>query len=330
MIFYISTQGHTASGWIARSFSNDARVICWHAIRTIPPAIQDRPYRNIHIPSGWDRDAADIFAEDLKFCADTSGGNIFGAIHTIWGLTAKKAIEERGGNFAGMIRHPIMQMNSMLAGFTARELSQHVLRCTTYVDHQDVIKRLANNMDEGFELGSVKFKDANLKQKLKKLYYRTLIVSDEYQVKSKGVYSNPEDVDLMKIFFSKNINMLAYIFARLFIHSASRVIDEHARFNSTLEQDSLIVSEEITSSQSYFESKFNLITGLSSYSGSWEDISNSSHVNFHAVFQDKRSITPQKIWNTWTAPMQEYFLKKIDRHPELINRYREYDYWLPL
>lgn len=108
MIFYVSTQGHSASGWIARSFSNDSRVICWHAIRTVPPAIMDRPYRKIDIPSGWDRNAADDFAEDLKVCSDSSVNNIFGAIHGIWGLAAKKAIEDRNGKFAGMIRHPIM------------------------------------------------------------------------------------------------------------------------------------------------------------------------------------------------------------------------------
>ena len=217
MIFYISTQGHSASGWLARSFSNDSRVICWHAIRTVPPAIMDRPYRKIDIPSGWDRNAANDFADDLKVCSDSSVNNIFGAIHGIWGLAAKKAIKDRNGKFAGMIRHPIMQMNSMLAAFTARVLSHGILPVDTYIDYQEIINRLGNHLDESFEIGGIKFKDATIKQKLRKLYNRVLIISDKFQVKQKGVYSNIEDIDLIEEFFDKKSSMFTYIFTNLFI-----------------------------------------------------------------------------------------------------------------
>lgn len=329
MIFYISSQGHAASGWIAKSFSVDPRVICWHAIRTIPPAIQDRPYRKMHIPSGWDREAAGIFVEDLNFCAETSGGNVFGAIHTIWGITAKKAIEDRGGKFAGTIRHPIMQMNSMISGFTARVLSQHALRCDTHIDHQEVISRLEDHLEEGFELGRIKFKNASFNQKLRKLYNRANIVRDELYVKYKKPYSNLDDINLIEEFFKKDKSMLAYIMARLFIHSASRTMDEHDTFNRNLNEDCLIVSEEITKSESYFRSKFDLLTGLENYSGSWADITKSSHVNYHDK-RDKQTKTPQVIWESWTPPMQEFFLNKLNGKPELLSKYREYSYWLPL
>lgn len=84
--------------------------------------------------------------------------------------------------------------------------------------------------------------------------------------------------------------------------------------------------EEITLSHSYFESKFNMLTGLTGFNGSWQEISNSLHVNIH----DKRTHSPQKIWSLWPSPIKEYFLKIINNYPELINRYKEYEYWLPI
>ena len=36
-MFYISSQGHSASAWLARSLNLHPNIICWHGLRSIPP-----------------------------------------------------------------------------------------------------------------------------------------------------------------------------------------------------------------------------------------------------------------------------------------------------
>ena len=36
-MFYISSHGHAASGWLSKVLSKHPRIVCWHGTRSIPP-----------------------------------------------------------------------------------------------------------------------------------------------------------------------------------------------------------------------------------------------------------------------------------------------------
>ena len=36
-MFYISSQGHSATGWLAKVLSMHPKIVCWHGTRSIPP-----------------------------------------------------------------------------------------------------------------------------------------------------------------------------------------------------------------------------------------------------------------------------------------------------
>ena len=36
-MFYISSQGHSASAWLSKSLCVHPKIVCWHGSRSIPP-----------------------------------------------------------------------------------------------------------------------------------------------------------------------------------------------------------------------------------------------------------------------------------------------------
>ena len=58
-MFYISSQGHSATGWLAKGLSMHPDIVCWHGTRGIPPydsglkdiAIKDFVEGLVHVKS---------------------------------------------------------------------------------------------------------------------------------------------------------------------------------------------------------------------------------------------------------------------------------------
>ena len=46
-MFYISSQGHSASGWLSRALNVHQKIVCWHGSRSLPPyKASNEYYRN--------------------------------------------------------------------------------------------------------------------------------------------------------------------------------------------------------------------------------------------------------------------------------------------
>ena len=115
-MFYISTQGHSASAWLARALSVHPKIVCWHGTKIIPPHSKLRKNQVIMTPAD--------FADGLKVCEDNIGGdNFFGSVHGYHGVAIKKHIEEKGGKFFAIFRHPIAKINSMFSSSYPSNLS---------------------------------------------------------------------------------------------------------------------------------------------------------------------------------------------------------------
>ena len=46
-MFYILSQGHSASTWLSRALNVHQKIVCWHGLRSIPPyKASSEYYRN--------------------------------------------------------------------------------------------------------------------------------------------------------------------------------------------------------------------------------------------------------------------------------------------
>jgi hypothetical protein len=104
-IFYISSIGGSATGWLSKTLGIHSKISSWHGTRSIPPK-----------DSGINDISPEDFAEGLKTCVESSqGSKIYGAVHGFYGVTAKVPIESRGGKFSYIIRNPITRISSLFS-----------------------------------------------------------------------------------------------------------------------------------------------------------------------------------------------------------------------
>ena len=108
-MFYISSQGHSASTWLSRALNVHQKIVCWHGSRSLPPYKASNEYYRNFSPKE--------FINGLEACEkNTYGEKIFGAIHGFHGIAIKQEIEKKGGNFFAIFRHPYAK-ESDAAGF---------------------------------------------------------------------------------------------------------------------------------------------------------------------------------------------------------------------
>ena len=110
--FYISSRGHSATAWLATMLSKHPEVVCFHGTRSIPP------YDSGTVPDM----SPEQFVEALDMCAMNSKGKVFGAVHGFYGAMCKEAVEQKGGRFAAIIRHPVKRIHSCFLHSCAEEI----------------------------------------------------------------------------------------------------------------------------------------------------------------------------------------------------------------
>ena len=115
-MFYISSRGHSATGWLSHQISQHKKVVCWHGTRSIPPA---DPGINDLSPKR--------FVDGLKICENQRDNRIYGAIHGYHGTIIKDGIESKGGKFAGVFRDPISKISSFFHAYLWSNISGGVL-----------------------------------------------------------------------------------------------------------------------------------------------------------------------------------------------------------
>ena len=114
-MFYISSRGHSATGWLAKQISKHNKVVCWHGTRSIPPS---DPGINDLSPKD--------FVKGLKILERQRDERIYGAVHGFHGVKIKKEIEEEGGKFAGIFRDPVSKISSFFYAYLWSTLSKAI------------------------------------------------------------------------------------------------------------------------------------------------------------------------------------------------------------
>ena len=112
-MFYIVSRGCTATNWLAKNLSLHKDIVCFYSSRSFPPVPPGEAYPANK--SSWVREPLDQskFLDSLNLCEKaTLGSKVFGSIHGYHNLEMKKLVEDMGGVFKYMVRHPLEQVHS--------------------------------------------------------------------------------------------------------------------------------------------------------------------------------------------------------------------------
>ncbi|POF34360.1 hypothetical protein [Roseibium marinum] len=145
--FYISSYGGSATAWLSASLSSHPDIVCYHGTMSFPPGRADRRFHRIHPRE---------FMQSLVVSAEaTRFKKAFGAIHGYHGTSAREAVEDLGGTFCGVIRHPINRLKSLshihlaehceaLEPVRFRKLKGDVMATLAETQNEQLLEKAAN------------------------------------------------------------------------------------------------------------------------------------------------------------------------------------------
>ena len=279
-LFYISSRGSSATAWIAKMLSMHQKLVCFHGTRSVPPT-----------ESGINDLSPEGFSDALITCTKScQGQKIFGAVHGFYGISAKQAVEVRGGTFSAIIRHPVKRIHS----------------------------QFSDNFEKGLFLTDEREKNAFLQVYSKKLvetdkphYYEDIIEKKYNHVSNRIENGNVILSSVESLFFSICDQMI----------SCDVVCMEEAGKRANFRM------EDITSSPEDFESFFRFVTAdtIEPSGGYLDEVFSSKKVNRHVKKMDSND-----IYQSWPDSFQFIFQKVMQKYGERSTGiYGEMDYELP-
>ncbi len=307
-MFYISSQGHSGTGWLAKSLNKHPSVICWHGTRSIPP------YNVGEIDRYGDpiKELSPVeFIDGLLQCEKKSFGNkVFGSIHGYHGILCKEIVEKNGGKFFAVFRHPILKINSIFSAFYATFLSGNKIPADKIkIDHFNILLKLSKNVDFIYE------KKMNLKVKKKKLkkISKSLFL---YKI-LKNIYSKSKSLTNLTVkkinindFDIKNFSneFLAEKAIETFEHSCIRTFETDYELIKNCHYDQFLKMEGFVKSKDYFKECFIKITEKTLSNEILDNIFNDeNHVNIHS---NVKSI--EQIYSYWPKSFKNVYKKYIN------------------
>ena len=131
-MFYIVSRGSTATHWLSKNLSKHPDLVCFNSSRSFPPVEPGMGF-----PSNkntWVKDnlEASKYLESLQLCEKaTHGTKFFGAIHGYHNIEMKELVEQMGGKFKYMVRHPLAQVHSLFINYCYKNIN-------TGIDNKDL------------------------------------------------------------------------------------------------------------------------------------------------------------------------------------------------
>lgn len=319
-MFYISSHGHAASGWIAKVLSIHPKITCWHGTRSIPP-----------FQSGMSRDLSEKeFVEGLIQCEKaTFKQKIFGACHGFHGIKLYEQIKKNNGIFLALVRNPLQRTHSHLCSRLAYDISGEKFSGNHKFDLEKFFKNYENLINENFAevINQINLKKQkrqnflNFLNFLKKIkVHKPLKLTNNKIKQFKKIYSKTTKNRIVvkdnyidyKIDFEKFIsNLEPKIIANrsilCFIENCEKVFKPDEEIFITDGNDNFIKMEEMTKSKDYFNKKIlNKILKEDGDNNYFENIFKTQQENKHSFKKD----TPEYIFELWPKTFRDYFSKR--------------------
>jgi len=318
-MFYISSQGHSATAWLSRSLNVHPNIVCWHGSRSLPPyATNDQYYRNFSVKE---------FVSGLQSCEkNTFGQKVFGATHGFYGIAIKQEIEKKGGNFFAIFRHPYAKINSIFSAYYPYKLTKGIIGTDEIkLDYSNFFTEFSEKINQKcFDLENKKKKKEKIKYLLRKsnLLAHAKIIN-KYFIK----YKNKLKIKQKNLIKKDTIDINSYPDNKkvdsaidTFMHACIRTFETDLELINNCSFDQILQMEEFTSSKKKFNMILKKVTGFEMNSKQLEQVfKNKNHINIHSV---KKNIN--EIYKTWPDGfkniIQQYLLnKKLKRFYNKLN-----------
>ena len=294
-MFYISSQGHSASSWLSRALNVHQKIVCWHGLRSIPPYKTSNEYYRNFSPKE--------FVNGLEACEkNTYGEKIFGAIHGFYGIAMKQEIEKKGGNFFAIFRHPYAKINSIFSALYPKVLTSGAVEADKIkIDSSNLLKELSEEINNKYKEYK-KYKNRKIKtkkflEKFKLLNQAKSARSFYYNVKNKVKKNKKKDfsynnssIDINSFSIKEKTNSAF----DTFLHACSRTFETDAELIKNCNLNQFFVMEKFVSSDKYFSMMFKKITNMelnkNQLSYIFSGFSNDNHRSDHAIKKKNNEI----------------------------------------
>ena len=291
-MFYISSQGHSASTWLSRALNVHQKVVCWHGSRSLPPYKASNEYYRNFSPKE--------FVNGLEACEkNTYGEKIFGAIHGFYGIAMKQEIEKKGGNFFAIFRHPYAKINSIFSAMYPTMLTSGAVEADKIkIDSSHLLKELSEEINNKYEEYK-KYK--NRKTKTKKFLEKFKLLNQVksarnfyYNVKKKVKKNKKKDfsydnssIDINSFSIKEKTNSAF----DTFIHACIRTFETDEELIKNCNFNQFFIMEKFVSSNQYFSMMFEKITNMELSKDQLSYIfSKYDHINSHAIKKKNNEI----------------------------------------
>jgi hypothetical protein len=138
-MFYLSSRGSAASGWIANALNKHPKIVCFQVSRAFPPIKPGLTYP-IH---DWVKEiSVEKYIESLKISEESCRNEkIFGSIHGYMGISAKNICEKYNGFFGYIVRNPLERIHSC---WIYNLYKDYYAVCKSEIKNKDVYQHTIN------------------------------------------------------------------------------------------------------------------------------------------------------------------------------------------
>ncbi len=313
-MFYISSLGHSATGWLSSILSEHPDLVCFHGTRSIPP-----------YDSGiFDMTASEFADGLLQLEMNCRNKKQFGACHGFYGNYLKKDIESRGGKYMAIVRHPVKRIQSifeskLLNCLTRKKYMKGLTRIkldfyNKLIDYETLkYAEESKIFNPDFLINNSKIKSSNISliKKIKKKLYKSYIELNHKLLSFK--YLNSELIDINGYKSKKLVPLLI-------IDHFSNCCDIVLKFDlenfNECDSSQLLVMEEMTTSREYFMDKIlsNLVNDPDKYFLP-DDFQTKEVYNKHSKISKLDAESTYEKWpqifkHIYNASLKQYDTKK--------------------
>jgi hypothetical protein len=325
-LFYITSQGHSATSWLSNILNQTPKIVCFHGTRSIPP------FENGLI----DLNEKEFTNALLLMNKNTFLQKIFGACHGFYGNSMRDLTLFNKGSYFAILRNPILIVESIFNTFLPHHISNEDenVKPDTNFSFKDLLEDLSpsyqdwNKADLIYKKNFVYYKnfEKNLDTTDKifrriDLNFKKLKRNFNFSLGKKIEHYYQDDF----IKFRNNDHSLLILsrVLRCFHIACIRTIYTDYEIFKECEEKEIIKMEKMTDDYEYL---FDSIVSKIDKDLSKKNFYDFTKFNDHKRIHTKKKIKdPLYIFNSWPSLFQDIFKKYISKK-DILKRYSQYGY----
>ena len=350
-MFYISSRGHSGTGWLGKVLSCHPNIICFHGTRSLPP-----------YSSGINDISVNDFIDGLlQMEKNTRGHKMFGACHGYYGTSAKSYVEEHGGLFMGILRDPVLRVNSIFTSYLPSRLTCKIIRAHSGIKvyelvnrHKIFINKMFNNIImessnqkereiswkdniikfmKAAKMGAIIGKVNQINKSIKSQQKARLITNIKERIQDISINNFMDKISALPD------ELIVEYVINTFVMACNQTFKYDAEICSICDDDQIIKMEEMTTSREYFNQLvYRKLTTLDTggfVNRIGDNIAESKYLDLVFAEQDTVNLhssqkvkNPDKIFANWPVSFRKYFEKELSRCMA-IKWYNRFNYFQP-